>query len=82
MKNKKGKKPKRGKEVNMLIQDILNQLNADRNLFESVWQGLGISEAEANRRVTIIDHNIETITKVLTLIDDTDLLNLLTRSTE
>lgn len=62
----------------MSIQDILNQLHADRNLFEVAWQGLGLTEAEANRRITVIDHNIETISKVLTLIPDTDVLHLLT----
>lgn len=62
----------------MSIQSILDQLNADRNLFEQVWQGLGISETEANRRITIIDQNIEVISKVLTLITDTDELGRLT----
>lgn len=66
----------------MPIQDILNQLQADRNLFESVWQQLGLTEAEANRRVTLIDHNIETVSKVLTLINDTDLLHRLTVTPE
>ena len=64
----------------MPIQEIVNQLQADRNLFEAVWQGLGLSETEANRRLVIIDHNIETTLKVLSLIDNTDLLNLLERS--
>ena len=66
----------------MPIQEIVNQLQADRNLFEAVWQGLGLSETEANRRLVIIDHNIETTLKVLTLIDNTDLLNLLQRAPE
>jgi len=64
----------------MLIQPIIDQLNIDRNIFESIWQQLGLTEEEANRRVNIIDHNIESMTKLNQVIGDTDLLGSVIRS--
>lgn len=63
---------------NMSINEIVVQLQIDRNVFESGWQAMGLSEAEANRRVNIIDHNIESMTKLDAVIGDTDRLGELT----
>jgi hypothetical protein len=62
----------------MNIQEIVTQLQIDRNIFESIWQQLGLTEAEANRRVNIIDHNIESMSKLVEVIGDTDRLGELT----
>jgi len=62
----------------MQIQTLINQLNADREFIERENQYLGMTPAEAERRVTSIDHTKEVLSKCIELgVTDTDELHRL-----